>query len=254
MTGVTLTNPVLYPLRWQSSVANRRLEEAVMSFMKDYKVELVNNSSDVRNITFVSPNPSLVVESLAVPGATLTRLPNLGKSSTYNSRDRKTHHSRAGSGKSMWNYLISTHTRVRASASSTEFTILILMSCETLDPLKNHILAPSNWTVRSGSVCLDVINQAWSPMFDMTNIFESFLPYLLQYPNPSDPLNGDAAAVLMRDPKKYEARVRVEYVAKYASKDVADEAAEDSESDDELSSVGSYMSGDEEPAGEMDDV
>jgi ubiquitin-protein ligase len=63
-------------------------------------------------------------------------------------------------------------------------------------------------TLSSGSVCLDVINQTWSPMYDMINIFEVFLPQLLRYPNPSDPLNGDAAAVLMRDPKKYEARVR----------------------------------------------
>ncbi|KAL2373334.1 hypothetical protein RJ035_000114 [Blastomyces gilchristii] len=116
----------------------------------------------------------------------------------------------------------------------------------------NRIYHP-NIDELSGSVCLDVINQTWSPMYDMINIFEVFLPQLLRYPNPSDPLNGDAAAVLMRDPKKYEARVR-EYVAKYASKDAADEAGEDSESDDELSSVGSYMSGNEEPAGEMDDV
>lgn len=61
---------------------------------------------------------------------------------------------------------------------------------------------------RSGSVCLDVINQTWSPMYDMINIFEVFLPQLLRYPNPSDPLNGDAAAVLLRDPKKYDAKVR----------------------------------------------
>jgi ubiquitin-conjugating enzyme E2 H len=61
---------------------------------------------------------------------------------------------------------------------------------------------------RSGSVCLDVINQTWSPMFDMINIFEVFLPQLLRYPNPSDPLNGEAAALLLRDPTTYEAKVK----------------------------------------------
>lgn len=60
----------------------------------------------------------------------------------------------------------------------------------------------------SGSVCLDVINQTWSPMYDMINIFEVFLPQLLRYPNPSDPLNGEAAALLLRDPKNYEAKVK----------------------------------------------
>lgn len=60
----------------------------------------------------------------------------------------------------------------------------------------------------SGSVCLDVINQTWSPMFDMINIFEVFLPQLLRYPNPTDPLNGEAAALLMRDPKTYDIRVK----------------------------------------------
>ena len=63
-------------------------------------------------------------------------------------------------------------------------------------------------TGRSGSVCLDVINQTWSPMFDMINIFEVFLPQLLRYPNPTDPLNGEAAALLMRDPKTYELKVK----------------------------------------------
>ncbi|KAJ5168577.1 ubiquitin-conjugating enzyme type E2 [Penicillium canariense] len=116
----------------------------------------------------------------------------------------------------------------------------------------NRIFHP-NIDELSGSVCLDVINQTWSPMYDMLNIFEVFLPQLLRYPNPSDPLNGEAAALMMREPKGYEAKVK-EYVAKYASKEAVDEAGEDTESEDELSSAGSYESGGEEPAGAMDDV
>ena len=45
-------------------------------------------------------------------------------------------------------------------------------------------------------------------MFDMINIFEVFLPQLLRYPNPTDPLNGEAAALLMREPKSYEVKVK----------------------------------------------
>ena len=53
-----------------------------------------------------------------------------------------------------------------------------------------------------------MINQTWSPMYDMINIFEVFLPQLLRYPNPSDPLNGEAAALMMREPKSYESKVK----------------------------------------------
>jgi len=45
-------------------------------------------------------------------------------------------------------------------------------------------------------------------MFDLINVFEVFLPQLLAYPNPSDPLNGEAAALLLRDPEKYKAKIR----------------------------------------------
>lgn len=117
----------------------------------------------------------------------------------------------------------------------------------------NRIFHP-NIDEMSGSVCLDVINQTWSPMYDMLNIFESFLPQLLRYPNPTDPLNGEAAALMMRDAKSYEAKVK-DYVTRFASKDAADEAGQDSESEDEMSSVGSYASGDDEqPAGNMDEL
>ncbi|KKP07122.1 ubiquitin-conjugating enzyme E2 H [Trichoderma harzianum] len=116
----------------------------------------------------------------------------------------------------------------------------------------NRIFHP-NIDELSGSVCLDVINQTWSPMFDMINIFEVFLPQLLRYPNPTDPLNGEAAALLIREPKSYDAKVK-EYVLKYANKDVVDEAGAESEDEDDMSSVASFDDDDEEPAGQMDDV
>lgn len=80
---------------------------------------------------------------------------------------------------------------------------------------KNRLFHP-NVDDHSGSVCLDVINQTWSPMYNLVNIFEMFLPQLLRYPNPTDPLNGEAAALLMRDPQAYATKVR-DHVRQHAS-------------------------------------
>lgn len=100
----------------------------------------------------------------------------------------------------------------RASASSTAFSIRTLTSCksqiEAETKRKGENERHADMDLSSGSVCLDVINQTWSPMFDMINIFEVFLPQLLRYPNPTDPLNGEAAALLIREPKSYEAKVK----------------------------------------------
>jgi len=84
----------------------------------------------------------------------------------------------------------------------------------------------------SGSVCLDVINQTWSPMFDLLNVFEVFLPQLLLYPNPADPLNGEAAALLMREPERYKQKIK-DYVDKYGQ--AAPLAEEDDEDEEEMS-------------------
>ena len=53
------------------------------------------------------------------------------------------------------------------------------------------------------------------PFFaDLVNVFEVFLPQLLLYPNPSDPLNGEAAALMMRDRPAYEQKVKGTMVIK----------------------------------------
>jgi ubiquitin-conjugating enzyme E2 H len=43
---------------------------------------------------------------------------------------------------------------------------------------------------------------------DLVNVFEVFLPQLLLYPNALDPLNGEAAALMMRDGTAYDQRVK----------------------------------------------
>lgn len=100
----------------------------------------------------------------------------------------------------------------------------------------------------------------------MINIFEVFLPQLLRYPNPNDPLNGEAAALLMRHPAEYDTKVKgkpkkclraspnstkgvLEYVQRFATKEAADAAAgktgdEEENEDEEMSDVGSISDDD----------
>ncbi|CCW62738.1 unnamed protein product [Phytomonas sp. EM1] len=83
----------------------------------------------------------------------------------------------------------------------------------------NRIWHP-NIDETSGSVCLDVINQTWTPMYELKNIFDVFLPQLLRYPNPEDPLNPSAAAQLQRDPTGYVSHLQ-EHVAAHATREKA---------------------------------
>lgn len=68
-------------------------------------------------------------------------------------------------------------------------------------------------------------------MFDLINIFDTFLPQLLLYPNPTDPLNPEAAALMLKEPKKYETKVR-EHVRKWARAESEEESRKKTEKDD----------------------
>ncbi|KAK7836566.1 ubiquitin-conjugating enzyme e2 5 [Quercus suber] len=84
----------------------------------------------------------------------------------------------------------------------------------------------------------------------LVNVFEVFLPQLLLYPNPSDPLNGEAAALMMRDRTAYEQRVK-EFCEKYAKPEDVGAVTEEKSSDEELSED-DYASSDEAVAGQAD--
>ena len=105
---------------------------------------------------------------------------------------------------------------------------------------ENKIFHP-NIDENSGSVCLDVLNQTWSPMYDLVNIFEMFLPQLLTYPNPSDPLNPRAASLMNQDEKLYEETVKM-FVQNYAIKNNTDNSGNvaDTESLSSFSSCDSF--------------
>lgn len=71
----------------------------------------------------------------------------------------------------------------------------------------NKIFHP-NVDYNSGSICLNVLNQSWTPIYTASHIIDTFLPQLLTYPNAEDPLNTEAAKMLIDSPENYNRYVK----------------------------------------------
>ena len=58
-----------------------------------------------------------------------------------------------------------------------------------------------------GAICLDILQNKWSPTFDVSAILKS-IQSLLHDPNPDSPANGQAAAMYKDNRREYERIVR----------------------------------------------
>jgi ubiquitin-conjugating enzyme E2 A len=58
-----------------------------------------------------------------------------------------------------------------------------------------------------GSLCLDIIQDLWKPIYTVDMLLTS-IQSLLTDPNTSSPANPEAARLLITDPKKYKRTVR----------------------------------------------
>lgn len=140
---------------------------------------------------------------------------------------------------------LSSEKRVRTEGSSvvrssdTGADRCVWMSSTRLGPLcsvrGDESEPPSCFSSQENAVHRSRMHVSLFRPTELINIFESFLPQLLRYPNPADPLNGEAAALLMRSPDQYTTKVK-EYVKRFATEEDANNAGgknEDEEDSDE---------------------
>jgi len=68
----------------------------------------------------------------------------------------------------------------------------------------------------SGTICLNVLNKSWTPIYNLVHIYTIFLPQLLMYPNADDPLNPDAAELFLLNIDEFNKNV-IKNINKYCN-------------------------------------
>eukprot|EP01108_Squamamoeba_japonica_P008488 TRINITY_DN756_c0_g1_i1.p2 TRINITY_DN756_c0_g1~~TRINITY_DN756_c0_g1_i1.p2 ORF type:complete len:189 (-),score=75.04 TRINITY_DN756_c0_g1_i1:28-549(-) len=85
-----------------------------------------------------------------------------------------------------------------------------------------------------GSICLDILQNQWSPIYDIAAILTS-IQSLLCDPNPNSPANSEAARLYEENKREYERRVKevVEMSWEASGLPLDDDEEEDDEAADE---------------------
>jgi len=86
----------------------------------------------------------------------------------------------------------------------------------------------------NGEICLDILQNRWSPTYDVAAVLTS-IQSLLNDPNPASPANAEAAALYRDNIREYERRVKQTVEASWVDtedddakmKDIATKARED---------------------------
>merc|ERR1712079_493529 len=81
-----------------------------------------------------------------------------------------------------------------------------------------------------GSICLDILQHNWSPIYDVHAILTS-IQSLLTDPNPNSPANVEAAKLYQENRKEYEKRVA--QIVEESWNDDDDDDDDDEDDDDE---------------------
>lgn len=58
-----------------------------------------------------------------------------------------------------------------------------------------------------GAICLDILQNQWSPIYDVAAVLTS-IQSLLSDPNPNSPANSEAARLFVEDRREYNRRVK----------------------------------------------
>ena len=61
----------------------------------------------------------------------------------------------------------------------------------------------------SGSICLNVLNEDWQPIYTLEHVIYTFIPQLLTYPNAEDPLNIESANLYKANIKQFNRHVKM---------------------------------------------
>ena len=86
-----------------------------------------------------------------------------------------------------------------------------------------------------GGICLDILQNNWSPIYDVSAVLTS-IQSLLSDPNPNSPANSEAARLYVEDRKAYNRRVKEVVEASWV--DDGEGELESEEDEEDLPSAG----------------